>query len=104
MWPKGKTIDVAIVISVEEGGLYKLKGKSGQTLVHSTINLSELWNRRFAQLHYRALPIVSKAVTSLPELQVNHAGVCKGCAQRKNMKTLFPSSDSKAKGILDIVH
>ena len=27
MWPKGKTIDDAIVIGVEEGGLYKLKGK-----------------------------------------------------------------------------
>ena len=25
MWPKGKTIDDAIVIGVEEGGLYKLK-------------------------------------------------------------------------------
>ena len=37
MWPKGKTIDDAIVIGVEEGGLYKPKGKSDQTLVHSTI-------------------------------------------------------------------
>ena len=26
MWSKGKTIDDAIVISVEEGGIYKLKG------------------------------------------------------------------------------
>ena len=40
----------------------------------------------------------------IPELQVNHEGVCKGCAQGKNMKSLFPNSDSKAKGILDIVH
>ena len=72
MWPKGKTIDDAIMIGVEEGGLYKLKGKSDQALAHSTINPSELWHRRYAHLHYRALPIVSKAVTSLPELQVNH--------------------------------
>ena len=28
MWPKGKTIDDAIVIGVEERGLYKLEGKS----------------------------------------------------------------------------
>ena len=26
MWPKGKTIDDATVIGVEEGGLYKLEG------------------------------------------------------------------------------
>ena len=51
MWPKGKTIDDAIVIGVEEGGLYKLKGKLDQALVHSTINLSELSHKIFAHLH-----------------------------------------------------
>ena len=104
LWPRGKTIDDAIVIGVEEGGLYKLKGRSDQALVHSTINPCELWHRRFAHLHYRALPIVSKAVIGIPELQANHEGVCKGCAQGKNVKSPFPSSDSKAKGILDIVY
>ena len=104
MWPRGKAIDDAIVIEVEEGGLYKLKGRSDQTLVHSTINPCELWHRRFAHLHYRALPTVSKAVIGIPELQANHEGVCKGCAQGKNVKSPFPSSGNKAKGILDIVH
>jgi hypothetical protein len=28
MWPKGKTIEDAIVIGIEEGGMYKLKGHS----------------------------------------------------------------------------
>ena len=76
MWPKGKTINDVVVIGVQEGGLYKIKGNLDQALVHSTINPSELWHRRFAHLHYKALPIVSKAVTSLPEFQVNHDGVC----------------------------
>ena len=44
MWPRGKTIDDAIVIGVEEGGMYKLKGISYQALVHSTINPCELWH------------------------------------------------------------
>jgi hypothetical protein len=35
---------------------------------------------------------------------VNPDGVCKGCAQGKNVKNPFPSSDSRAKGVLDIVH
>ena len=104
MWPKGNSIDDDIVIEVEEGGLYKLKGKSYQALVHSTINPCEFSHRRFADLHYRALSIMSKAVTRIPELQVNHESVCKGCAQGKNEKSLFPSSDNKEKGILDIVH
>ena len=104
MWPRGKTIDDVVVIGVEERGLYKLKGSSDQVLVHSTINPCELWHQRFAHLHYRALPTVSKAVIGIPELQAKHEGVCNGCAQGKNVKSPFPSSDSKAKGILDIIH
>ena len=82
------------MIGVEEGGLYKLKGKSDQALGHSTINPCELWHKRFSQLHYRALSIASKAVTDIPELQANHEGVCKGIAQGKNAKSPFPSSDN----------
>ena len=44
MWPKGKTIDDAIVISVE-GGLYKLKGHTDSTFTASTISPCELWHR-----------------------------------------------------------
>jgi hypothetical protein len=91
MWSRGKSIDDAIVIGVQEGGLYKLKGHSDSTLVHSTVNPSELWHRRLAHIHYKALPIVSKMVTGFPEIQVNHDGICKGCAQGKNVKSLFPS-------------
>jgi hypothetical protein len=47
---------------------------------------------------------VSKAVLGIPKLKSKHSGVCKGCAQGKNVKKPFPSSESKAKGILDIIH
>jgi transposase InsO family protein len=43
-------------------------------------------------------------VTGFPDIQVDHEGICKGCAQGKNVKKPFPSSDSKAKGLLDIIH
>jgi hypothetical protein len=36
MWSKGKTIEYAVVIGTEEGGLYKLKGHSDVALTHST--------------------------------------------------------------------
>ena len=54
-------------------------------------------------MHYRALPLASKVVEGLLEIQEKH-GVCKGCAKGKNTKKTFPSSDSKAKGILEIIH
>lgn len=104
MWPRGKTINDVVVIGVEEGGLYKLKGSPDQALFHITIDPCELWHRRFAHLHYRALPLVSKVVLGILELQAKHEGVCKGCAQGKNAKKPFPRSDNKAKGILDIIH
>ena len=47
---------------------------------------------------------MSKVVTCLRVIQIDHEGVCKGCAQGKNTENPFPSNNNKAKGILDIVH
>ena len=46
MWSRGKTIDDAIVIGEQEGGLYKLKGHPEQALVHDIVEPNELWHRR----------------------------------------------------------
>ena len=46
MWPKGKTIEDAIVIGEQEGGLYKLKGHPEQALLHDTVETNEIWHRR----------------------------------------------------------
>jgi hypothetical protein len=73
-------------------------------MVHDIVNLSELWHRRFSHLHYRALSVVRKIVTTLLEIQAKLDGVCKGCAKGKNVKHSFLNSDSKSKGFLDIVH
>ena len=51
-----------------------------------------------------ALPLASKDVEGLREIQEKHEGVYKGCAKGKNTKKTFPSSEIKAKGILDIIH
>jgi hypothetical protein len=63
MWPKRNMFDDAVVIGVQEGGLYKLKGRSDSTLIHDTANSSELWHRIFSHLHYKALPIMRNMVT-----------------------------------------
>ena len=69
MWPKAKTIDNAVVIGEQKGGLYKLKGYPEQALIHKIVEPNELWHRRLAHVHYRALPIASKVVEGLPEFQ-----------------------------------
>ena len=42
MWTKGKTINDAVEIGVEEGGLYKLKGDTDSSLATSTIKTCEI--------------------------------------------------------------
>ena len=84
--------------------MYKLKGHLDVFLTHSTKILCELWHKRLSHINYKDLPYVSKVVTGLPELKVDHEGVCKGCAQGKNMKNPFPKRDSKARGILELFH
>ena len=69
MAKKGKTIDDAVVIREQEGGLYKLKGYPEQSLIHDIVEPNEFWHRRLAHVHYRALPIASKAVEGLLEFQ-----------------------------------
>jgi hypothetical protein len=104
MWSKGKTIEDEVGIRIEEGGLYKLKGHSDVSLAHSTEIPCELWHRRLSHFNYKGLPYVRKEVAGLPELKVDHEGVCKGCAQGKNIKNHFSKSDSKADGILELLH
>ena len=60
MWPRGKTIDDAIVIGEEDRGFYKIKGQPEQELVHQSIKPSEMWHKRIAHVHYRALPMACK--------------------------------------------
>ena len=73
-------------------------------MVHDTVEPNELWYRRLAHVHYRALPLARKSIEGLLEIQEKHDGVCKACAKGKNTKMTFPSSERKAKGILEIIH
>ena len=84
------------MIGEQEGGLYKLKGHPEQAMVHDIVDPNELWHRGLAHVHYRALPLSSKHVESLPEIQAKHDAVYKGCVKGKNTKKTFPSSKSKA--------
>jgi hypothetical protein len=43
-------------------------------------------------------------VTGVPDFSSEHHELCKGCTLRKYTKTSFPRSDSRAAGILDLIH
>ena len=75
MWKKEKAIDDVVVVGVEEGGIYILKGHVDSTSMTTTVSPCELWHIRLAHIHYKALPIVSKVVTGLPDIQINREGV-----------------------------
>jgi hypothetical protein len=104
LWHKDSSLESAIEIGVRVGGLYKLLGHLIQAFVHKTVNLCELWHRRFSHLHYGALPKLQNSVTGMPDFLNDHDGVCRGCVLGKNVKGSFPSSSRRSKGILDLVH
>ena len=97
MWSRGKTTDDSIVIGEQEGGLYKLKGHLEQALVHDTVEPNEIWHRRLAHVHYRALPIASKAIEGLPEFQAKHDGVCKDVRKERIQRRHFLAAKAKPK-------
>jgi hypothetical protein len=103
-WAKGKTMKEEIVIGKEEGGLYKLKGDSEVAMAHSIENPCEIWHIILSHINYKKLHYINKAVAGLPELKVDHEGVCNGCAQGKNIKNPFSKRDSKAEGVLELIH
>ena len=103
-WHKDSHISSSKVTGFQESILYKLTIKPVQALLHDTIILSELWHRRLAHIHYRALLALGKMVTRLPEIQIQHKFVCKGCSLGKTVKGSFPSSDNRSKEIFDLIH
>lgn len=48
--------------------------------------------------------ILRDIVTGLLDFSVEQQGVCRGCALGKNVKIVFPSNESRSKGILDLIH
>ena len=47
---------------------------------------------------------MTKVVTGLPDLKIEHEGTYKGSAKGKNMKNPFPKSETKTKGMLEFIH
>ena len=40
----------------------------------------------------------------IPDLKIDHEGICKECAKGKNIKNPFSKSETKTKGTLELIH
>ena len=46
-------------------------------MVHDSVEPNEIWHRSLAHVHYTTLPLASKVVEGLLEIQKKDDGVCK---------------------------
>jgi hypothetical protein len=107
LFPIGSSITSAKVIGTRHVRLYEFLFQPVRALIHSTSSsddLCEIWHRRMAHLHHGALRVLREMVTGVPDFSSEHHELCKGCTLGKYTKTAFPSSDSRAAGILDLIH
>jgi hypothetical protein len=104
LFPIGSSITSAKVIGTS---FYKFLFQPVRALIHSTSSnsdLYEIWHKRMAHLHHGDLRVLREMVTGVLDFSSEHHEICKGCTLGKYTKTSFPSSESKAVGILDLIH
>jgi len=97
-------VKYAFTLGFSVDSLYQVDGILLGVISRDTTLQFKLWHRRFAHLHYKALPDVRQMVTGMLEFQVEKEGVCPGCAEGKLKRGPFPSSQSKTSDILQLVH
>jgi len=98
------SIDKARVSGVSEGSLYQVITPSPQDQVHMEISLVELWHRRYGHLYYRVIPTLSQLVHGIPNMKLDHEGVCKGYSLGNHTRKPFDHSESRSKEILYLIH
>ena len=85
-----------------------MKGHLEQALVNETVYPNEIWHRRLPHVHYKALPLAIQAGTKLlkvfQKFKQNMMESAKDVQKEGIQRINFPSSEIKAKGILEIIH
>jgi hypothetical protein len=102
--PKESTAKMDKVIGIRSEKVYRLHFEPTKALVNKSTELSELWHRRKAHLHFGALSHLRQAVTGVPKVAIERHDPCKVCALGKYARRAFPSSEHRSKGILDLIH
>ena len=55
-------------------------------------------------MYHGALKTLQEITTGVLDFSTDHIDTCRGCVMGKFAKSPFPSSDSRATGILDLIH
>ena len=84
-WPLNSSMREVFTLGSRCEGLYKVNGKPIHAFVHDIDFQYDLWNIKFSHLHYKALPDVRKMVSGMPEIGMDHEGVCPECASEKHI-------------------
>jgi hypothetical protein len=87
--PKGSTTKMDKVIGVRSEKVYRLHFEPTKALVNNNTDLSELWHRQMARLHFGALGHLRQTVTRVPQVTVEKHDPCKGCALGKYARKGF---------------
>ena len=110
MYPRGAPAESARVIGVHHAKVYRFAFQPLLALSSSTDNRAnsseqcEIWHRRMGHMYHGALRTLREITTGMPDFSTDHFDTCRGCAMSKFAKSPFPSSDSRATGILDLIH
>eukprot|EP00253_Pinus_taeda_P029250 PITA_29250 len=110
MYPRGTPTDSARVIGVRHAKVYKFAFQSLLALRSSTDSrassseLCEILHHRMGHMYHGALRTLREITTGVLDFSTDHFDTCRGCAMGKFAKSIFPSSDSRATGILDLIH
>ena len=71
----------------------------------ATISDYTLWHRRMGHAHQRVIKHLGKNTEGGPHQTTNApSGACEGCEKEKSKRLPFPTSKSRAKKPLDLVH
>ena len=72
-----------------------MKGQLEQALVHDSVEPNELWHRRLAHVHYRALPLARKLLKVFHKFKQNMMGSAKDVRNEIIQRRHFPGVKAK---------
>ena len=74
-----------------------MKGHPEQALVHDTVDPNELWHRRLAHVHYRALTLQAKMLKVFQKFKQNMKGSIEDVRKEKTQRRHFQAARAKQK-------
>jgi len=85
-------------------GMYKLNQLSAEAKLASTINTSNQWHKRLGHLHSKAMKALERGLATGIKLIGEVDSPCVTCLEGKQTRLPFPRSNTKTKGILELIH